>query len=192
MAYRRGGIRTSEARLSPVHVLILALLKRKPAHGYMILQGLRERLEGWTIKSGTLYPALHRLVQLELIEGETIEQEERPDAVEYRLTPKGKRVLKEALRGLGLEIRVQDSIWRFLGATFNGEAEEVIMDWAVRERNPMAFVFMRRHCGSKCHGRGHQDFLLRYREYLTHELEWVKERLTELKSSKREERGGEK
>ena len=85
----KSGFQTGTVKLSPVHLLILSLLKQQPAHGYMIIQGLRENLKGWALKSGTVYPALHRLVSLGLIVGEEVEQDDRPDAIEYKLTEKG-------------------------------------------------------------------------------------------------------
>lgn len=155
----------------------------------MIIQGLRQNLEGWTIKSGTVYPALHRLVELDLIVGEEVEQDDRPDAIEYQLTPKGQRVLKEALHSLGSEFRVQDSFWRFLGATAPRDVSDTILQWSVRERSPMGFAFMKRHCRGPhggCNSK-HLDFLKKYREYLHQELEWVDTQLTEMKDSEKKE-----
>ncbi|MHA1908260.1 MAG: PadR family transcriptional regulator [Candidatus Thorarchaeota archaeon] len=188
MAFRiKGGIQTETVKLSPVHLLILSLLHRKPSHGYMIIQGLRQNLEGWSIKSGTVYPALHRLVELELIVGEEVEQDDRPDAIEYRLTPRGKKVLKQALHGLGSEFRVQDSFWRFLGATASHDVSDSILQWSVRERSPMGFHFMKCQCGDPQGGckPKHLDFLKKYREYLHQELEWIDSQLSTMKSSKK-------
>jgi DNA-binding PadR family transcriptional regulator len=152
----------------------------------MIIQGLRENLEGWSIKSGTVYPALHRLVELELIVGEEVEQDDRPDAIEYKLTPKGKKVLREALHGLGSEFRVQDSFWRFLGATAPHDVTDSILQWSVRERSPMGFAFMKCQCGGPHEGckPKHLNFLKEYREYLQQELEWVESQLSHMKRSK--------
>jgi transcriptional regulator len=42
--------------------LILATVAEEPAHGYAILQRLRQRSSGaFELAEGTLYPALHRL-----------------------------------------------------------------------------------------------------------------------------------
>jgi DNA-binding PadR family transcriptional regulator len=42
--------------------LILAVLAREPAHGYAILNSLRDRSDGvFDLPEGTLYPILHRL-----------------------------------------------------------------------------------------------------------------------------------
>ncbi|MHA1965829.1 MAG: PadR family transcriptional regulator [Candidatus Thorarchaeota archaeon] len=65
-------------RLSPVQLLILAILKKGPAHGYIIIQKLGQRLGPRRVKSGTIYPALHRLVEKELIHGTHILQEDGP------------------------------------------------------------------------------------------------------------------
>ena len=179
--------RSGSVKLSQVHLLILSLLKRKPAHGYMIMQGLRENLDGLTLKSGTVYPALHRLVSLGLIIGEEVEQTDRPDAIEYKLTDKGKEILKKALHGLSSEFKIQDSFWRFLGATAPRDVRKSLLRWTMQERSPMGLVFMKRMCSGP-HASStpiHQDFLKKYREYLQEELEWIDSQLSELKSSKK-------
>lgn len=50
---------TLNGQLDP---LILATVAEEPAHGYAILQRLRERSSGaFDLAEGTIYPALHRL-----------------------------------------------------------------------------------------------------------------------------------
>src|SRR5215469_14720733 len=50
---------TLNGQLDP---LMLATVARAPAHGYVILQRLRQRSSGaFDLAEGTLYPALHRL-----------------------------------------------------------------------------------------------------------------------------------
>ncbi len=178
-----GRIKTSKATLSPVQLMLLALLNDGPTHGYSILQRLRQRIGGWPLKSGTVYPALHRLAEQDLIVGEKVFQEERPDAVQYQLTEKGKLVLKEAFESLGSELHRQDSIWRFLGAAVNGEAATGLFRASMRRQSPMGFVVMKRHCEGRCHGPVHLEFLKRYKTYLERELEWVDKRLASLKDS---------
>jgi DNA-binding PadR family transcriptional regulator len=178
-----GKIKTSEATLSPVQLLLLALLNLGPAHGYSILQRLRQSIGGWPLQSGTVYPALRRLAEQDLIQGEKVAQEERPDAVEYQLTEKGKLALKEAFEGLGSELHRQDSVWRFLGAAVNGEAATGLFRASMRRQSPMGFVVMKRHCEGTCHGPVRLEFLQRYKTYLEQELDWVEKRLASLKDS---------
>lgn len=184
-----GRIATSEGNISQVHLIILALLNRGPAHGYRVLQGLQGKLGGWRLKSGTVYPALHRLAEKDLITSKRVLQEDRPDAVQYQMTPKGKKVLREALHNLRSEFTVQDHFWRFLGTSMNGEAQDDLLEWSSREHNPMAFVAMKMQCDcepEQCTPR-HLQILMRYREYLERELQWVEKRLTNLKSSDKSE-----
>jgi DNA-binding PadR family transcriptional regulator len=180
-----GRIKTSEGSISTVQLIILALLKRGPAHGYRILRGLQGKLGGWRLKSGTVYPALHRLAEKELISSQRVPQDDRPDAVEYSVTPKGKKVLREAFGNLRSEFKVQDHFWRFLGTSMNGKAQDEMLEWSARERSPVAFMAMKMQCDcepGQCHPR-HLRFFKKYRKYLEQELEWVEQRLTELKSS---------
>jgi len=173
-----------EERLSRVEALILAQLRRGPAHGYAILAGLTEQLGGWKLQSGTLYPALKRLEHRGLIKGKKVPQDERPDAIEYRLTKEGEKVLTRALQTLGREMHMQDRFWVFLGASARGKTTQILIDQAKRHRSPIGFAAMKHAwCSPSC-GVKHAEFLKDYREYLQNELEWVNQRLDELKSTK--------
>jgi DNA-binding PadR family transcriptional regulator len=174
-------------RLSRVEILVLAQLRRGPAHGYAILAGLREQLGGWKIESGTLYPALRRLVHRELIRGKKVLQEDRPDAIEYQLTSKGQKVLSYALQHLGGEMQKQDSFWFFLSDSTRGETTKILYDQVMESRSPIGFAYMRQSCCSPtCNGKS-LEFLLHYKEYLQGELEWVNKHLKVLKDSTPEE-----
>ena len=49
-------------------LLLLSVLAAGPAHGYAIISALRERSEGtFDLPEGTIYPALHRLEDAELL-----------------------------------------------------------------------------------------------------------------------------
>ncbi|MHA2058739.1 MAG: PadR family transcriptional regulator [Candidatus Thorarchaeota archaeon] len=178
-------------RLSPVQLLILAILKKGPAHGYIIIQKLGQRLGPRRVKSGTIYPALHRLVEKELIHGTHILQEDGPDTVEYRLTPKGRKVLSLALQNLDTEWGAQGKIWRFLVSQAGERVAAPLLERTVRERSPIGFAAMKARCEAGRCSQKHLEFLKQYRSYLNHELEWVKKQLDEMKSSENED-GGEK
>jgi PadR family transcriptional regulator PadR len=168
-------------RLSRVEVLVLAQLRRGPAHGYAILSGLQDQLGGREIKSGTLYPALRRLVHRGLIKGKKVQQEDRPDAIEYQLTDKGQKVLTHALMHLGDEMQKQDNFWFFLSDSTRGETTKFLFDTVMENQSPIGFAYMRRSfCSPTCEGKN-LEYLLRYKEYLQGELEWVNRHLKELK-----------
>jgi len=179
---------THGSRLSRVEILVLAQLRRRPAHGYAILSGLQEELGGRKIKSGTLYPALRRLVHRGFIKGKKLRQEDRPDAIEYQLTAKGQKVLTYALRTLGSEMHKQDRFWHFLGESTRGETTRIVFEQIMKSQSPIGFAALKRTCCTPtCNGKG-IEFLEQYKEYLQNELEWVSKRLQDLKddTSKKE------
>ena len=50
--------------------LLMALLAEQPMYGYQLLKELERRSNGYfRFREGTLYPALHRLEQEQLLEG---------------------------------------------------------------------------------------------------------------------------
>jgi DNA-binding PadR family transcriptional regulator len=75
--------------------LVLAILEDGPAHGYAIIESLRERSAGvFDLPEGTIYPALHRLEQAGTLTSrrEVVAGRERRI---YRLSAKGRAALRE-------------------------------------------------------------------------------------------------
>jgi PadR family transcriptional regulator len=76
-----------------LELLLLATIAAEPAHGYRILEALRERSEGaFHLAEGTLYPALYRLERAGLLESEWSTAAGRRRRT-YRLTRRGKAAL---------------------------------------------------------------------------------------------------
>ena len=77
-------------------VLILKALVWGPLHGYAITNLIRRQTDDvLLVEEGTLYPALWRLDNKGLIEGEWGISENNRKARFYRLTAKGRRHLRE-------------------------------------------------------------------------------------------------
>ena len=71
-------------------LLLLAVLARGPAHGYAIIEALRDRSDGgFDLAEGTVYPALHRLEREGLLVSRWGEAGGRRRRV-YRLTRRGR------------------------------------------------------------------------------------------------------
>ena len=82
-----------EALKGHLDLLLLAVLERGPAHGYALIESLRERSGGtFDLPEGTVYPALHRLESDGLLRSDWSEDSGRRRRV-YRLTPKGAEAL---------------------------------------------------------------------------------------------------
>ena len=76
-------------------MLILQVVALEPAHGYAIAQRIRQiSREAVQVPQGSLYPALHRLENREVLASEWTQSETGRDAKYYRLTPKGRAYLK--------------------------------------------------------------------------------------------------
>lgn len=74
-------------------LLLLAILSEGPAHGYAVIETLRQRSGGtFDLPEGTIYPALHRLEKQCLLSSDWTEESGRRKRI-YRLTPKGKQAL---------------------------------------------------------------------------------------------------
>jgi PadR family transcriptional regulator, regulatory protein PadR len=75
--------------------LVLSLLEAGPHHGYDLSKLIEVRSGGaLTFHVTSLYPLLHRLESEGLIEGKWVEKAEQRRRRYYRLTPKGRQVLR--------------------------------------------------------------------------------------------------
>jgi PadR family transcriptional regulator, regulatory protein PadR len=82
-----------EALKGHLDLLLLAVLENNPAHGYAIIDTLRQRSGGtFDLPEGTIYPALHRLERDGLLESDWSEEAGRRRRI-YWLTPKGLQAL---------------------------------------------------------------------------------------------------
>jgi PadR family transcriptional regulator, regulatory protein PadR len=74
-----------------VDLMVMGVLRHRPAHGYAIIAALRERSEGeFDLAEGTIYPALHRLERAGLIES-SIELIQGRRRRTYALTLRGRK-----------------------------------------------------------------------------------------------------
>lgn len=85
-----------------VDIVILALLKLGPKHGYNIKKHIEHILQRQTrMNTNLLYPALHRLEKSKAIEKKAEMQEGKPTKNIYRITSIGKDLLKESIEEFG-------------------------------------------------------------------------------------------
>lgn len=82
-----------EALKGHLDLLVLAVLADGPAHGYAVIEMLRQRSEGvFDLPEGTIYPALHRLESQGLLHSRWKEDTSRRRRV-YELTSRGRQAL---------------------------------------------------------------------------------------------------
>lgn len=81
-------------------MLILKAVSLKPLHGYGVLLRIRQiSNEALDIPQGSLYPALYRLEQQDLINAEWGESDNKRQAKYYTVTPAGRKRLREEEAG---------------------------------------------------------------------------------------------
>ncbi len=82
-----------EALKGHLDLLLLAILADGPAHGYAVIESLRNRSQGlFNLPEGTVYPALHRLESQGLLQSTWSEESARRKRI-YQITPKGRQAL---------------------------------------------------------------------------------------------------
>lgn len=86
----------AEALKGHLDGLLLAILARGAAHGYLVITELRERSAGaFDLPEGTVYPALHRLEKGGLLSSSWSTDAPRRRRV-YAITARGRRALGDA------------------------------------------------------------------------------------------------
>jgi PadR family transcriptional regulator PadR len=91
-------------------LLLLAAVRDEPAHGYRIVEMLRERSGGsLDLAEGTIYPALHRLERRGLLESAWAEAAGRRRRV-YRLSRRGRTQLEAKSREWGEFSRAMQAV----------------------------------------------------------------------------------
>ncbi len=87
-------------RISRVEVVVLGLLAEGPAHGYELLERLRERAMGlWAgVGRASVYQTLRRLEREGAVAGREQEGDEGPERRVYRITSTGRARLRAGLR----------------------------------------------------------------------------------------------
>lgn len=92
--------------------LVLAVLASGPAHGYALIELLRDRSDGFfELPEGSVYPALHRLERAGLVESGWSEAGGRRRRV-YELTARGRRSVAERRREWRTFAAAVDAIWQ--------------------------------------------------------------------------------
>ncbi len=96
-------------------LMILKTLSWGPMHGYAVARWLQQVTDDvLRVEEGTLYPALHRLEELEWVESEWGVSENNRRAKFYRLTGAGRAQLRASLSDWS---RLVDTGGKVIGAT---------------------------------------------------------------------------
>jgi len=98
-----------ELKRGSAELLILSLVEARPRHGYEMSKLIESRSDGAVrFNVASLYPLLYRLEKRGWIEGRWVDKAEQRRRRYYRLTAKGKKVL-----------RTQRSTWQTFVAAIN-------------------------------------------------------------------------
>jgi len=96
MTYIAPKVFDRELKKGSAELLILSLIEYRPRHGYEISKLIEARSGGiLRFNVASFYPLLYRLENRGLIEGRWVEKSGQRRRRYYRLTPAGKKMLKE-------------------------------------------------------------------------------------------------
>src|SRR4029434_2110328 len=111
--------KSTEIHPGMLDMLILKAISLKPLHGYGVLLRIKQiSNDALDIPQGSLYPALYRLEHQDLIASEWGESENNRKAKYYKLTPQGRRRLRE-------ETASWNRLATAIAAALNTTSEEV-------------------------------------------------------------------
>jgi transcriptional regulator len=89
-------MKKTDALQGSLDLLVLKILSRRgPLHGYAIMTAIEEiSSEVLRVEEGSLYPALHRMEESELVRAKWVEKENGRRARSYELTARGRKQLE--------------------------------------------------------------------------------------------------
>lgn len=169
-----------QPRLTPLGVMVLALLREGAMHPYEMVRLLRQRRDDRmvSITNGTLYHTVDRLNQQELLVEVGVDREgNRPERTTYRLTDAGRDAVTEWVRR---ELPRNDRTAQFrvaLAEAHNLDRDEVITLLTLRREGLAADLEVHRRGLSDATGRGVQSqFLIevdRQADLIETDLRWT-------------------
>ncbi|AUH67686.1 MULTISPECIES: PadR family transcriptional regulator [Gordonia] len=169
-----------QPRLTPLGVMVLALLREGAMHPYEMVRLLRQRRDDRmvSITNGTLYHTVDRLNQQELLVEVGVDREgNRPERTTYRLTDAGRDAVTEWVRR---ELPRNDRTAQFrvaLAEAHNLDRDEVIALLTLRREGLAADLEVHRRGLSDATGRGVQpQFLIevdRQADLIETDLRWT-------------------
>ena len=87
---------SGESLKGHLDLLLLAIVAERPAHGYAIIEALRDRSDGaFDLPEGTVYPALHRLEEAGSIQSHWADGASGKRRRIYEMTTEGREALRE-------------------------------------------------------------------------------------------------
>jgi PadR family transcriptional regulator, regulatory protein PadR len=96
MTYMSYTVFDRELKKGSAELLILSLVEHRPRHGYEISKLIQERSEGvLSFHVASFYPLLYRLEKRGFLDGRWVEKAGQRRRRYYRLTPEGRKVLKQ-------------------------------------------------------------------------------------------------
>jgi DNA-binding PadR family transcriptional regulator len=97
-----------------IDLLLLSLVARRPAHGYVIIEDLRVLSDGALhLPEGTIYPALYRLERRGLVTSGESRADGRRRRV-YRITRTGRTALRERSESWRALVRHIEAVLRLV------------------------------------------------------------------------------
>lgn len=165
-------------KLSPIQLLILLQLKKKPMYGYEIIKELKKIFEGvWEPKTGTIYPALRRLETRGLIRTELKEDREH-----YMLTKAGEEALRQNLSQIERELDFTKMYYRCISWHLPPMLKEKIVRKMLEGEHPLMFwPFGFLHLTNEIEDEKTKLELLRViREFIKKRLEVIDSKIAEL------------
>jgi len=122
-------------KLSPIELLILLQLKKKPMYGYEIIKELKKIFEDvWEPKTGTIYPALRRLETRGLIRTELKDGREH-----YLLTKEGEEAMKENLAFIERHLNFTKKYYQCISWHLPPSLKEKILKRMMEREHPLIF-----------------------------------------------------
>ena len=169
-------------------ILILAMLRQQPQHGYELKKGIDLVLGGTVSLNNTvLYPALKRFEEMGAVVRQVVQQEGKPNRHIYHLTERGVELLHAYLSDFGPDLAADEAEFLTRVAFFDvlnlEEQREILHKRMAYLESGLAHLHHLKQMADEACTTAQQRVLAFHIQQMQHEYQWIVTWLEELQAN---------
>jgi DNA-binding PadR family transcriptional regulator len=169
-------------------ILILAMLRQRPQHGYELKKSIDLVLGGTVSLNNTvLYPALKRFEEMGAVVRQVVQQEGKPNRHIYHLTERGVELLQAYLNDFGPDLAADEAEFLTRVAFFDvldlEEQGEILHKRMAYVEAGLAHLRHMQQMADKACTPAQQRVLAFHIQQMHHEYQWIATWLEELQAN---------
>jgi DNA-binding PadR family transcriptional regulator len=171
-------------------IVILAMLRQRPQHGYELKKGIEQVLGGTvSLNNKVLYPALKHFEEMGAVVRQVVQQAGKPNRHIYQLTERGIELLQAYLRDFPPELAASEAEFFTRVAFFDyleaEERQQILKIRLVHLQGGLAYLHnLQQMADEACPTVYTQRVLAFHLQRIRNEYEWIVSWLEEMQANK--------